>query len=108
MDKTFVFFLLDCAFFLSSAAFSAAWLSARARAERAERLLDRVLGPAGAPRASGDGRLAGTVEALEHEVERLAEGQQFVARLLAERHDVAPPPRVAGGAAHAGRVITPH
>lgn len=49
----------------------------------------------GAPERERDARLArmeNAIEAVALEVERIAEGQRFVTRLLAERHAPATPP----------------
>jgi hypothetical protein len=86
--------------------FAVAWWNARTEA-RHFRDLARVLaerrevGPAvGDPR-----RLEQAVDAMALEVERLAEGQRFVARLLADRSAAdRPQPRSPAPA----RVVTPH
>ena len=60
--------------------FAVAWIRARERAIRAEQRL--------APAPEGDGRfdqLEQAVDAITLDVERMAEGQRFVSRLLAER-----------------------
>ena len=80
------------------ATMTVAWVRTRERAIRAEaelKLLRR------SPDASSD-RVESTLDVIALEVERLAEGQRFVARVLSERggKDMARP--------NAGRSITPH
>jgi hypothetical protein len=104
MDETLLFFVTSWVFSLSSVGLFAAWLGARARAKRAERQLDQVLRRFDDTRPASDERLSSAVDALGLEMERLAEGQRFVARVLAERPAApAVPPH-----ASPGRVITPH
>ena len=79
--------------------FAVAWIRARERAIRAEH---RAAPAPGGVDARFD-RLEHAVEAMAVEVERMAEGQRFVSRLLAERSEQG---REAG--ARPARVITPH
>jgi len=104
MDETLLFFITSWVFSLSSVGLFVALLSARARAKRAERHLDQVLRSFDGTRDASDERLSSAVDALGVEMERLAEGQRFVARVLAERPVAADaPPHV-----QLGRAITPH
>lgn len=86
-------------FAASTFGFAVAWIRARERAIRAE---ERAAPAPGGGDARYD-RLEHAVEAIAVEVERMAEGQRFVSRLLTERQgqerDVAP---------RAERVVTPH
>lgn len=78
------------------------WLTARRRAQRAEAAMQQVA-IALAVRAGRDGADPGpAVDALALEVERIAEGQRFVARLLEERAAPAVVP------ATPPRSVTPH
>jgi hypothetical protein len=67
-------------FAASTVGFAVAWLRARERAIRA----DAGVGPAPAGDARID-RLEHAMEAMTVEIEGMAEGQQFVSRLLAQR-----------------------
>lgn len=102
MDQEFFFFVTSWVFSLSSAGLLVAWLSARARARRAEYQLDQVLRSEGT--YASDERLSNAVDALGVEMERLAEGQRFVARVLAERSAASEQ----SSRAQPLRVITPH
>ena len=86
--------------------FAIAWWNARTEARHLRDLV-RVLAERRETGAAvvDAGRLEQAVDAMALEVERLAEGQRFVARLLAER-SVAdrPQPRSVPPA----RVVTPH
>jgi hypothetical protein len=54
-------------------------------------------------------RLEETIETVAIEMERVAEGQRFTAKLLAERTATAPQPLAPRPASPAeGRVVTPH
>ena len=67
---------------VSTIGFAVAWIRARERAIRAEQHA------APAPGLGGDARvdrLEQAVEAMVVEVERMAEGQRFVSKVLAER-----------------------
>jgi hypothetical protein len=83
---------------VSTVGFAVAWLRARERAIRAEPHV-------GQPR-DGDARMERLEHAMESmavEVERMAEGQQFVSRLLARRADREPDASV-----RSPYVATPH
>lgn len=84
--------------------FAIAWWNARTEARQLRDLV-RVLAERREVGAVGDpGRVEQAVEAMALEVERLAEGQRFVARLLAERPAERPQPRSAAPP----HVVTPH
>ena len=87
-----------------SIAFGVAWWSARRELEiRRDMERDRVRGTP-ERMATGDGyRLEQAVEAMALEVERIAEGQRFVTKLLAERAAEKAPALPAPP-----RVVTPH
>lgn len=98
MSSDAFFALIALSGAVTSIGFAVAWIRTRERAIRAETALahyrpDKTL--------SGE-RIEAAVDAVALEVERLAEGQRFVARLLSERAgaDVA--------RSSLGRVITPH
>lgn len=99
---------ITVAFFAATA--SVAWSAAYAWAKW---LPHRHDAPPAEPlsRANVDGeriaRLEGAVEALAVEIERVAEGQRYTARLLEERLPlkIEPPHQARAGE---GRVITPH
>lgn len=81
---------------------TALWITARRRAQRAEAVVQQI---AVALAARGDrqrSELGQAVDAIALEVERIAEGQRFVTRLLDERaaRDVAPTTHP--------RAVTPH
>ena len=81
---------------------TALWVTTRRRAQRAEAAMQQVAIALAAGRDRGSSRLESDVEALSREVDRIAEGQRFVTRLLedtAVREVVAP--------AHL-RSVTPH
>ena len=82
----------------STLGFAIAWIRARERAIRAEQRA--------APPPASDARfdhLEHAIEAMAVEVERMAEGQRFVSRLLAERSA-----QEREAAARPARVVTPH
>ena len=89
----------------------ALWLSARARARAAERLLEaRAFGgqPSREDRLDRLDRLEQAVDVVAIEIERVAEGQRFASKLLAERL-VSPRDPSEPRAPHAPpRAITPH
>lgn len=83
----------------TSIVFFVAWLRTRERAIRAETALQYRQ-----PDASrSSDRIEAAVDAVALELERLAEGQRFVARVLSERHGTEPA-RVSAPP----RSITPH
>ncbi len=86
-----LFLSLGLAFVPVSITLAALWLSARARALRAEETIRQIaLGstrpatPPGAPAPDA----APTLDAILLEVERIAESQRFTTKLLAERNEV--------------------
>jgi hypothetical protein len=85
----------------SAVGLAMAWLLARERARRAEqRLLDRTL-----IRDERADRLERALEAMAVDLERVAEGQRFTTKLLAQRPSAeAARPRVP----EPPRIITPH
>jgi hypothetical protein len=99
-DVVFSLLILASGVFAASTiGFAVAWIRARERAIRAEQQL-------GAPAPVGDARfdrLEEAVESMAVEVERMAEGQRFVSKLLAER-----PGQERDAGARPARVITPH
>ena len=86
--------------------FAIAWWNARTEARHLRDLVRVLAERREMGAAVGDpGRLEQAVDAMALEVERLAEGQRFVARLLAERPAAdRPQPRSAAPP----RVVTPH
>ncbi len=87
--------------------FAIAWWNARTEARHLRDLVGVLAERRDVRPTLGDpGRLEQAVDAMALEVERLAEGQRFVARLLAERPaaDDRPQPRSAAPP----RVVTPH
>jgi hypothetical protein len=82
-DTVFSLLLVTSGVFAATTVgFAVAWLRAREHAIRAE--------PRVGPVPEGDARMARLEQAMETmavEVERMAEGQQFVDRLLAQRTD---------------------
>lgn len=96
--------LASSVLFVTNVVFVGLWIRARERAIRGSsspRVTERL-----APQLSDErqDRLELAVDAIAIEVERIAEGQRFVTRLLAEKSAQQPatPARVAE------RVITPH
>lgn len=99
-----LFLNLGLAFFPVSATLAGLWLSARARARKAEETIRQIaLGAhmrAGVQSPSAPD-VAIALDAIALEVERIGEGQRFTTKLLSERQD-------AGRIPASGRVITPH
>src|SRR6185437_1698645 len=83
VDQTTFFFVTSWVFSLSTAGLIVAWRGSRARARRAEAQLVELLRTPDGTRP--DQQLLSEIDALRIEIERLAEGQRFVARVLAER-----------------------
>jgi hypothetical protein len=100
MGADIVFLLAGCGFVVTTAGFAVAWVGARGRAGRAEATLAELR------RASGGGgsHLESAIQDVALELERLAEGQRFVARILTERPEIS---RSSSGRLPA-RVDTPH
>lgn len=108
-DTVFTLLLLATGVFgASTVGFAVAWMRARERAARAEERAMPVHVSGGADERFD--RLEHVVESIAVEVERMAEGQRFVSKLLAERpvQDRVPQERGEAGAARVGRVVTPH
>ena len=103
MDETMFFFITSWVFSIASGGLLVAWLSARNRARRAETYLAEALRPDQGMRPTVDEHVLSEIESLRVEVERLAEGNRFMARVLAERATPEISPRV-----QSGRVNTPH
>ena len=103
MDETMFFFITSWVFSIASGGLLVAWLSARARAKRAETYLAEALRPDQGTRSAVDEHVLNEIDALRAEVERLAEGNRFMARVLSERATPEIPPR-----SQSGRVNTPH
>lgn len=90
-----LFLNLGVAFVPVTIALTCLWFAARARAERADAALrqialdasGRVAQPTDLPDVSR------ALDAIALEVERIAEGQRFTTKVLAERRDVAAPGR---------------
>ena len=88
-----------------------AWWGARAELRHLRELTRALAERPGRGRGAADARsLEEAVEAVAVDVERLAEGQRFVARLLAERGAPQPPgaSRAQPPAPFPPRVVTPH
>lgn len=104
MDADVFFFGTTLMLGVTSIALLIAWLSARARAQRAEDRLANVAPVPRQPRFSAEEQVMNELSDLRVEMERIAEGQRFVARVLAERPtnlDGAPKLRP-------GQINTPH
>jgi hypothetical protein len=86
---------------VSTVGFAIAWVRARERALRV-REDSAPARDAAALKAEG---LERSVDSIAVEVERISEGQRFLARLLAERHE---PGARSVADVSAQRVITPH
>jgi hypothetical protein len=86
----------------TGAGFVGAWFGARLAGRSAMRQLDEARRTALQPEQVRE--LSANVEAIAIEVERIAEAQRFVAKVLVERHDALPaiPPR------RPASEITPH
>ena len=101
MKEEAIMLALACLIIVTAFGATIAWFRMRERAIRAEAALDEVR------RANGPSAVSSLDSAIQEmavEVERLAEGQRFIARVLSERP---------GGIAPAipkalGRVDTPH
>ncbi len=95
-DTVFSLLVIASALFgASTIAFAVAWMRARERAIRAESRVEQ--------RPVGETRIDLLEHAMENvavEVERIAEGQQFVSQVLSERAD-------RGRGSRAGSVATP-
>ena len=78
------------------------WVTARRRAQRAEAAMQQVAVALAVRAGRDDAEPGPAVDALALEVERIAEGQRFVARLLDERAAPAVVP------ATPTRSVTPH
>jgi len=104
VDATLFFFGATLVLSVTSLALLIAWLSARGRAQRAE---DRLAGAVPAqrqPRAVAEEQVMNELADLRIEMERIAEGQRFVAKVLADR----PPNLDAVPKLRSGQVNTPH
>jgi hypothetical protein len=102
--------VLAVAFVPTTGVLLALWLAARGRAGAAERLLQSRAFSGGPDRDVRDERLERlerAVDVVAIEIERVAEGQRFASKLLAERlagRDVSEP----RGQSTSARVVTPH
>jgi hypothetical protein len=102
VDQPLFFFITSRVFSISSGGLLVAWLSARAK--RTETYLAEALRQDQTTRAPIDEHLAGKIDVPRSEIERLADGNRVVTRVLSEL--IAPPDardRVASA-----RVNTPH
>jgi hypothetical protein len=87
--------------------FAIAWWNARTEARHLRDLVRVLAERRDVGTAVADpGRLEQAVDAMALEVERLSEGQRFVARLLVDRSASDDRPQLRSAAA--GRVVTPH
>ena len=89
----------SCILGASSLFLATVWVRARERAIRAQAELKVLVESRGDVR-----RLEEAVDAISLEVERISEGQRFVSKLLAERHEQL----LAAPELKAPRSITPH
>jgi hypothetical protein len=83
---------------------TALWLSARARAKKAEAIVHELtVRPAlrGEQGRTGTEHIEQAIDAIAVEVERISEGQRFTTKLLTEKPERA-------GPSSPPRVITPH
>lgn len=104
MDWNTLIGLAGVAFVPVTAALTALWLSERARARRAEALIHELaVAPAARGNRGGATELTTAVDAIAVEVERISEGQRFLARVLAERV-----PQESVGKERVPRSVTPH
>lgn len=91
--------IIVIAFLPVTAVLTGLWLSAVARARRAEAIVHELaVMPALRGRQEGMGQMGDAVNAIALEVERIGEGQRFLSKALAERA-----PRE-----QASRSVTPH
>lgn len=93
--------VLGAAFVPVTVTITTLWLSARRRAQKAERIVHELaVAPAlrGEHAGSASAQLGLAIDAIAVEVERISEGQRFTTRLLSERREgILPgstPPRV--------------
>jgi hypothetical protein len=108
MNETAFFFLTTCLFVTTTVGFVFAW--SRARRDR-EKLQNRLWGIAAAqglpaavltddvllPPQVGHSRveqLEAQIDAMNQQIDRLAESQEFLSRVLTERIDQIPDPRL--------------
>jgi hypothetical protein len=97
--------VLGVAFIPVTATLTTLWLSARRRAQKAEKLVHELaIAPAlrGERPGMATEHLGQALDAIAVEVERISEGQRFTTKLLSERRDSAVPSTTPP------RVITPH
>ena len=109
MDPAYVDYLLIAAggFAMAAFGFAVAWLRARERAIRAEALAADQAELSGAAAEARLERLEQLADVNALEIERMAEEQDFQARLLVDRAGQAPP-RPVEAPGRPERVITPH
>ena len=103
--------VLAVAFVPTTGVLLALWLSARARARAAERLLEaRAFGaqPVREDRLDRLDRLEQAVDVVAIEIERVAEGQRFASKLLSERLASPRDPSESRGQSASPRAVTPH
>jgi hypothetical protein len=98
MSAELVIFVEACIIVVTAFGATIAWFRVRERAIRAETALAEVRGASGPSAISS---LDAAIQEMALEVERLAEGQRFVARVLTERTAPMSPRSL-------GRVDTPH
>ena len=94
--------VLGLAFIPAMGVLTALWLSARARAKKAEAIVHELtVQPAlrGEQGRVGTEHIEQAIDAIALEVERISEGQRFTTKLLSEKPERAGQPP---------RVITPH
>jgi len=88
-----VFLNLGVAFVPVSIVLASLWLSARARAHKAEetiRLIALNAAAQGGVHPSRNSAVTAALDAMAVEVERIAEGQRFTTKLLSEQRDAGP------------------
>jgi membrane protein implicated in regulation of membrane protease activity len=102
-DLAILFAFTGASLIATAVGFAVAWRRAARRARREE---SRLL--ASTPEMGRIARLEQAVEGMALDVERIAEGQRFTARLLAEVHERVARPQLPDQPVASPRVITPH
>ncbi len=103
MDKVLAWFLVSCSFAAVSAGLSLVLWQTRKRALRAESIVDRLLAGREMPAALNAEMREHALDAIATEVERIGEGQRFLAKALVERSK-----EPIGEVRPAFRSVTPH
>jgi hypothetical protein len=108
MNETAFFFFTTCLFALTTVVFLVAWFQARREREKMQNRLWGIATAQGLPYAAltdevplppqvGHSRvehLEAQIESMTQQIDRLAESQEFLSRVLTERIDQIPDPRL--------------